>query len=85
MPANESIYQPSQRVVHTENATYENTLFNDNVVNFVGPFTCEIGNVRGSVMETADLNGKLPNYNSHIIVVIMANCVFVFTRRVHLS
>ena len=62
MPVNESVYQQSQRVVHTENATYENILFNDNVANFVGPFTCEIGNVRGIAMETVDLNGKLPNY-----------------------
>ena len=63
MPVNESIYQPSQRVVHTENATYENVLFNDNVVDFVGTFTCEVSNVRGNVIETVEIiNSELPNY-----------------------
>ena len=62
MPVNESIYQPSQRVVHTENATYENVLFNDNVNDFASTFTCEVSNVRGNVIETLELNGVLPNY-----------------------
>ena len=64
MPVNESIYQLSQRVVCTENATYENVLFNDNVVDFVGTFTCEVSNVRGNVIETVEIiNSELPNYS----------------------
>ena len=42
-------------------ATYENVLFNDDVVNFVGAFTCEVSNVRvtNPVQETVELNGVL--------------------------
>ena len=58
VPVNESIYQQSQIVVHTENATYENVLFNDNVANFVGTFTCEVSNVRRTVQESVALNGE---------------------------
>ena len=62
MSVNTSVYQLSQRVVHTESATYENVLFNENVADFVGTFTCEVSNVRGSAMETVELNGELPIY-----------------------
>ena len=40
VPVNVSLYEQSQRVVDTENATYENVLFSDNVANFIGTFTC---------------------------------------------
>ena len=42
------IYQQSQRVIFTENATYENVLSSDHVSNFIGNFTCEVKNIRGS-------------------------------------
>ena len=54
---NESLYERSQRLVNAESATYENVLFNDNVANFVGTFTCEVNNVRGTIEETRELNG----------------------------
>ena len=70
MPVNESIYQPSQRVVNTENATYENVIFNDNVVDFIGTFTCEVSNVRGNVIETVEIiNSELPNYIYPLLTV----------------
>ena len=40
-----------------ESATYENVLFNENVANFVGAFTCEVSNVRDAVEEIVELNG----------------------------
>ena len=53
---NESLHEQSQRLVNAESATYENVLFNDDVANFVGAFTCEVSNVRGTVQETMELN-----------------------------
>ena len=53
-----SLFQQSQRVVDAETATYENILFNDDITNFVGTFTCEINNARSIVQETMDLNGE---------------------------
>ena len=41
-----------------EDATYQNVLFDDDVANFVGSFTCEVSNVRGTAQETTELNGK---------------------------
>ena len=41
-----------------EEATYENIIFNDDIANFVGTFTCEVSNVRGRVQETVELNGE---------------------------
>ena len=58
MLVNDSLYQQSQRVVNTETATYENFLFNDNITNFVGTFTCEVSNIRDIAQETLELNGK---------------------------
>ena len=60
MLVNDSLYQQSQRVVNTETATYENVLFNADVANFAGMFTCEVSNVRSSAEETVELNGWLP-------------------------
>ena len=57
-PVNKSLYEQSQRLVDAESATYENVLFNDNVANFVGAFTCEVSNVRGTIEETEELNGE---------------------------
>ena len=54
---NSSLYEQSQRLVNAERATYENILFNDDVANFVGTFTCEISNVRDTVQESLELNG----------------------------
>ena len=56
-PINTTIYEQSQRLMDAESATYENTLFNDNVTNFVGAFTCEVSNVRGTDEVTRELNG----------------------------
>ena len=55
----DSLFHQSQRVVDTENSTYENVLFNDDITYFVGIFTCEISNVRDIVRETMELNGAL--------------------------
>ena len=55
------LYQLSQRVVHTENATYENILSSENITDLVGVFTCEVINVRGSFEERVELNGNLVN------------------------
>ena len=41
-----------------ERATYVNVLFNSDVTNFVGSFTCVVRNVRGIVQETTILNGE---------------------------
>ena len=73
MPVNTSVYQQSQRVVHTENATYENILFNDNVADFAGTFTCEVGNARGAATETVELNGELP-----IIIILFQSTVYLW-------
>ena len=59
MLVNDSLYQQSQRVVNTVSATYENVLFNNNITNFVGTFTCEVSNVRSTAQETVELNGEL--------------------------
>ena len=58
MLVDDSLYQQSQRVVNTETATYENILFNDNVTNFVGTFTCEVCNIRGTAQDDLELNGE---------------------------
>ena len=59
MLVNDSLHQQSQRVVNTETATYENVLFNNDITNFVGTFTCEVSNVRSTAQETVVLNGQL--------------------------
>ena len=56
---NTSHYQQSKKLVDAESATYRNTLFGDNACDFVGTFTCEVSNSRGSVQETVQLNGKM--------------------------
>ena len=63
----DTLYEQSLRLVNAETATYENILFNDDVANFVGSFTCEVSNVRGRVEETVELNGNyllLPKWYS---------------------
>ena len=55
---NTSIYEQTQRLIFTENSTYENVLFNSDIANFVGSFTCEVSNARGSDSETVMLNGE---------------------------
>ena len=57
VPVNSSLYEQSQKLVNAERATYENILFNDDVANFVGTFTCEVSNVRDTVQESLELNG----------------------------
>ena len=54
-----SLYEQSQRLVDAVEATYQSVLFNDNVTNFVGAFTCVVSNVRVTVpvQETVELNG----------------------------
>ena len=55
---NETRYERSQMLLFTENSTYENTLFSNDVASFVGSFTCEVSNVRGTAQETMELNGE---------------------------
>ena len=66
---NESLFQQSQRLVDAESATFENILFNNDVSNFVGTFTCAVSNVRGTNGVTVELNGKFVVYNNIIIHV----------------
>jgi hypothetical protein len=61
VPVNVSLFEQSQRLVNAESATYENVLYDDDIANFVGSFTCGISNVRGTVVETVELNGN--HYN----------------------
>ena len=67
MLVNDSLYQQSQRVVDTESATYENVLFNDDVANFVGTFSCEVSNVRDDASRTVELNGWLTLHRNETI------------------
>ena len=75
VPVNESVYQQSQTVVHTENATYKNVLFNDNITNFVGTFTCEVSNARGSAVRSLELIGELDNCTQYSTCCNGAACV----------
>ena len=59
MLLDDSLYQQSQRVVDTQVAIYESILFNDNVTDFVGTFTCEVSNIRGTAQDDLELNGGL--------------------------
>ena len=59
MLVNASLYQQSQRLVDAESATYDNVLSSIDIAYFVGTFTCEVSNVRGTVQQTHELNGKL--------------------------
>ena len=58
IPVNMSIYEQSQRLTNSMTAIYENVLFNDDVANFVGTFTCQISNARGTVQKTVELSGQ---------------------------
>ena len=53
-----SLYQQSQRLLNTVEAIYENILYSDDIANFVGTFTCEVSNARGSDTQTTELNGE---------------------------
>ena len=64
---NPSTYEQSQRLVNAESATYESTLFSDDVTNFVGTFTCEVRNARGTVEETVELRGASIAYDIFIV------------------
>ena len=55
----DTVFEQSQQVVNTENATYENLLFSNNIANFVGAFTCEVSNAKGRAVEIVELNGTL--------------------------
>ena len=59
VPVDLSLYEQSQRLVDAVEATYQSVLFNDNVTDFVGTFTCEVSNVRVTVpvRDTLELNG----------------------------
>ena len=70
MLVNDSLYQQSQRVVNTVTATYENVLFNNDITNFVGIFTCAVSNVRSTAQETVLLNGQLISYSSLILYIL---------------
>ena len=56
---NDTFFEQSQRVVNTENATYENILFSNNIAYFIGAFACEVSNARGRAIEIVELNGTL--------------------------
>ena len=63
-------------MVDTETATYENILFNDDISNFVGSFTCELSNVRNTAQDTVELNGELFFVNFLILFCLYCNrCV----------
>ena len=55
---NDSLYQQSQRVADTETATYESILFNEDITNLVGTFTCEVSNIRSTVQENVEFHGN---------------------------
>ena len=74
MLVNDSLYQQSQRVVNTETATYENVLFNNDITNFVGTFTCEVSNVRSAAQETVELNGRLITLLDAPMLYIILTC-----------
>ena len=59
VPVDLSLYEQSQQLVDAESSTYQSVLFNDNITNFVGTFTCEVSNVRTTVpvQDTVELNG----------------------------
>ena len=44
--------------MNAETATYQNVLFNANITEFMGSFTCVVSNIRGTIQETTELNGK---------------------------
>ena len=44
--------------MNSEAATYENVLSSNTIADFVGSFTCEVGNARGSDTQTMELNGE---------------------------
>ena len=54
-----SLYEQSHRLVDAVEATYESVLFNDNITNFLGAFTCKVSNVRVTVpvRYTLELSG----------------------------
>ena len=81
-PIDETLYQQSQRLVNAERATYENVLFNSNVANFVGSFTCEVSNVRGRGEEIVELNG---NYLLVLKLIIYYDNDGIVCRCIHCS
>ena len=72
IPVNNTLYQQSQRVVDTETATYKNVLFNNNISNFVGTFSCEVSNVRGTVQDTVEVNG-----GCFVNVLVLSKTVYI--------
>ena len=52
-------YQQNQRIVFTENATYENTLYipNDSIANYNATYECFVANSRGNDSSTVSLEG----------------------------
>ena len=56
---NGHIYQQKQRIIDTTHATYENTLYSDDVVNLVGIFTCIVKNSRGESEMSLSTSGML--------------------------
>ena len=52
----DSLYQQSQTVVDSETATYENMLFSDSITDFAATFTCQVNNVRTTLLETLEIS-----------------------------
>ena len=75
VPVNLSLYEQSQRLVDAESATYESILFNADVANFVGSFTCEISNARGRNEVTLELNGLF-----HILFIVLVIIIDSYTK-----
>ena len=71
-PINETLYEQSQRLVNTETANYENILSSNTIANFVGSFTCEVSNARGSDTQTMELNGERNTHCSLIFVTFFS-------------
>ena len=56
----ENTYQQSQRIVSTQNATYETTLYipNDSIEDYNATYKCLVFNSRGSDSSSITLEGK---------------------------
>lgn len=62
-----------------ETAMYENALFNADVANFVGSFTCEVSNARGVDDLTVELNGWFHTlFEVYCIILIIMKVYLLF-------
>ena len=83
MPLNDSLYQQSQRLVDAETATYNNVLFNNDAASFVGNFTCQVTNVRGTAIKIVHLNGKFISLTKIIVTYKTWHRCVHYSRFIH--